>query len=92
MISGLTLVTVQGLLPAASPACNDPEVFQVTTIDMSQYLDVFLEESREHLSNLKRCLWHLEQEPGNQAALEQALEVCPYPEGNVLHHGFRGSG
>ncbi|MGI6468799.1 MAG: chemotaxis protein CheA [Syntrophomonadaceae bacterium] len=60
----------------------------MTTIDMSQYLDVFLEESREHLSNLKRCLWHLEQEPGNQAALDELLRYAHTLKGMSSTMGF----
>ncbi len=60
----------------------------MTTIDMSQYLDVFLEESREHLANLNRCLLELEQQPHNGAALNEIFRAAHTLKGMSSTMGF----
>lgn len=60
----------------------------MTTIDMSQYLDVFLEESREHLSNLNQCLLELEQQPHNGAALNEIFRAAHTLKGMSSTMGF----
>ncbi len=60
----------------------------MTTIDMSQYLDVFLEESREHLSNLNQCLLILEQQPHNAAALNEIFRAAHTLKGMSSTMGF----
>lgn len=60
----------------------------MTTMDMSQYLDVFLEESREHLTNLNRCLLELEQQPQNGAALNEIFRAAHTLKGMSSTMGF----
>ncbi len=60
----------------------------MTTMDMSQYLDVFLEESREHLNNLNRCLLDLEQQPQNKAALDEIFRAAHTIKGMSSTMGF----
>lgn len=55
---------------------------------MSQYLDVFLEESREHLTNLNQCLLQLEQQPQNQAALDEIFRAAHTIKGMSSTMGF----
>lgn len=60
----------------------------MTTMDMSQYLDVFLEESREHLANLNQCLLQLEQQPQNGAALNEIFRAAHTLKGMSSTMGF----
>ena len=60
----------------------------MNTIDMSQYLDVFLEESREHLSNLNQCLLELEQQPNNSGALNEIFRAAHTMKGMSSTMGF----
>ena len=38
-------------------------------MDMSQYLDIFIDETREHLQNLNEQILILEKEPENEATV-----------------------
>lgn len=57
-------------------------------VDMSQYLDVFFEESREHLSNLNQCLLKLEQNPQDMAALNEIFRAAHTLKGMSSTMGF----
>lgn len=57
-------------------------------IDMSQYLDVFLEESKEHLGNLNEQLLNLEKNPGNLAALNEIFRAAHTLKGMSSTMGF----
>ena len=45
-------------------------------MDMTQYLDVFLEECKEHLGNLNQQLLVLEKNPGDLAALNEIFRAA----------------
>jgi len=45
-------------------------------MDMSPYLDVFIEESREHLNNLNQFLLKLESCPDNQDYINEIFRSC----------------
>jgi len=57
-------------------------------MDMTQYLDVFLEESKEHLSNLNQQLLTLEKNPGNQAALNEIFRAIHTLKGMSSTMGY----
>ncbi len=58
------------------------------SMDMTQYLDVFLEESKEHLSNLNQQLLTLEKNPGNQAALNEIFRAIHTLKGMSSTMGY----
>ncbi len=57
-------------------------------MDMSQYLDVFLEESKEHLENLNQKLLDLEKHPGEGAALNEIFRSAHTLKGMSSTMGF----
>ena len=57
-------------------------------MDMSQYLDVFLEESREHLASLNQKLLELEKNTGNQSALNEIFRAAHTLKGMSSTMGF----
>lgn len=58
------------------------------SMDMTQYLDVFLEESKEHLSNLNQQLLTLEKNSGNQAALNEIFRAIHTLKGMSSTMGY----
>jgi two-component system chemotaxis sensor kinase CheA len=57
-------------------------------MDMSQYLDVFLEESKEHLGSLNQRLLVLEKDPGNINALNEIFRAAHTLKGMSSTMGF----
>ena len=57
-------------------------------MDMSQYLDVFLEESKEHLESLNQRLLELEKDSGNIAALNEIFRAAHTLKGMSSTMGF----
>lgn len=57
-------------------------------MDMSQYLDVFLEESREHLASLNQKLLELEKNTGNLSALNEIFRAAHTLKGMSSTMGF----
>lgn len=57
-------------------------------MDMSQYLDVFLEESKEHLENLNQRLLDLEQHPQDISALNEIFRSAHTLKGMSSTMGF----
>ncbi|NLO39734.1 MAG: hypothetical protein GX115_09725, partial [Ruminiclostridium sp.] len=45
-------------------------------MDMSQYLDIFVEESREHLQSLNTSLLELEKDPNNASVIHEIFRVA----------------
>ena len=43
-------------------------------MDVSQYLEIFLDETREHLQNLSDQLMILEQEPENMEQIQNSVQ------------------
>lgn len=58
------------------------------SMDMTQYLDVFLEESKEHLGNLNQQLLELEKNPGNLAALNEIFRAVHTLKGMSSTMGY----
>lgn len=57
-------------------------------MDMSQYLDVFLEESKEHLATLNEMLLELEKNPGNTESLREIFRAAHTLKGMSSTMGF----
>lgn len=55
---------------------------------MSQYLDIFIEESKEHLQGLNQCLLLLEQTPGDTSPLNEIFRVAHTLKGMSGTMGF----
>ncbi|KAB2954378.1 chemotaxis protein CheA [Heliorestis acidaminivorans] len=59
-------------------------------MDMSQYLDMFLEESREHLQTLNQKILELEDNPHNVAVLDEIFRSAHTLKGMSATMGFEG--
>lgn len=57
-------------------------------MDMNQYLDIFVEESREHLQSLNTCLLELERDPGAKNMLTEIFRVAHTLKGMSGTMGF----
>lgn len=57
-------------------------------MDMTQYLDVFLEECKEHLGNLNQQLLVLEKNPGDLAALNEIFRAAHTLKGMSSTMGY----
>ncbi len=57
-------------------------------MDMSQYLDIFLEESKEHLGNLNQKLLDLEKNSGDMSALNEIFRAAHTLKGMSSTMGF----
>lgn len=57
-------------------------------MDTSQYMGMFLEESREHLQTLNRCLLDLENDPGNLSVLDEIFRSAHTIKGMSATMGF----
>ncbi len=57
-------------------------------MDMSQYLEIFIEETREHLQGLNQCLLQLEQNPQDTATLNEIFRVAHTLKGMSGTMGF----
>lgn len=57
-------------------------------MDISQYMGMFLEESREHLQTLNRCLLDLENDPGNLSVLDEIFRSAHTIKGMSATMGF----
>lgn len=55
---------------------------------MSQYLDIFVEESKEHLQNLNTSLLELEKDPKNVSVLNEIFRVAHTIKGMAGTMGF----
>ncbi len=54
-------------------------------MDTSQYLDIFLDESKEHLQNLSDQIMDLEQNPDN---MDTVNEIFTLPKGHGRYDGI----
>ena len=55
-------------------------------MDTSQYLEIFLDETKEHLQNLNTQILELEQEPENMDTIN--IPCGTFPERNGWNHGI----
>mgnify|MGYP000035353370 CR=1 FL=1 len=57
-------------------------------MDMNKYLDVFIEEAREHLDNMNRCLLGLERSPADREKLDEIFRSSHTLKGMAGTMGF----
>lgn len=57
-------------------------------MDMSQYLEIFIEESKEHLQSLNQSLLQLEKNPDDRAMLNEIFRVAHTIKGMAGTMGF----
>lgn len=57
-------------------------------MDVNQYMGMFLEESREHLENLNRCVLELENDPNNLGVLDEIFRSAHTIKGMSATMGF----
>lgn len=57
-------------------------------MDLSQYMGMFLEESREHLQTLNRCLLDLENDPNDLSVLDEIFRSAHTIKGMSATMGF----
>lgn len=57
-------------------------------MDMSQYRDLFLNETREHINNLNQLAVALEQEPGNRETIDALFREAHSIKGMAATMGF----
>ena len=57
-------------------------------MDMSQYLEIFIEESKEHLQSLNQCLLQLEKNPCDRSMLNEIFRVAHTIKGMAGTMGF----
>ena len=58
-------------------------------MDVSQYLDVFIDESKEHLQNLNTQILDLEQEPGNMDTINEIFRAAHTLKGMAGTNGIQ---
>ncbi len=57
-------------------------------MDMSQYLEIFIEETREHLQSLNQCLLQMEKNPQDNSMLNEIFRVAHTLKGMSGTMGF----
>ena len=57
-------------------------------MDTNQYMEMFLEESREHLQSLNECLLVLEQNPEDSSVLNEIFRSAHTIKGMSATMGF----
>ena len=55
-------------------------------MDVSQYLEIFIDESAEHLQTLSDCIMELEKEPDNKDVINEIFRAAHSP---LCHQVFR---
>ena len=57
-------------------------------MDMNQYLEIFIEETKEHLNNMNQCLLRLEKNPCDGAMLNEIFRAAHTLKGMSATMGF----
>ena len=47
-----------------------------SSMDVSQYLEIFIDESAEHLQTLSDCIMTLEKEPDNKDTINEVFRAA----------------
>ena len=58
-------------------------------MDVSQYLEIFLDETNEHLQNLNTQILSLEQEPGNMDTINEIFRAAHSLKGMAVTMGYK---
>lgn len=59
-------------------------------MDVDQYVDIFLDESKEHLQNLNECLLSFENDTGNMDTINEIFRIAHTLKGMSATMGFEG--
>ena len=60
-------------------------------MDVSQYLEIFIDESAEHLQTLSDCIMELEKEPDNKDVINEIFRAAHSLKGMAGTMGFKRS-
>ena len=58
-------------------------------MDVSQYLDIFIDETSEHLQDLSDCIMVLEKEPDNKDTINEIFRAAHSLKGMAGTMGFQ---
>ena len=58
-------------------------------MDLSQYLEIFIDESAEHLQTLSDCIMNLEKEPDNKDTINEVFRAAHSLKGMAGTMGFK---
>ena len=58
-------------------------------MDVSQYLEIFIDETREHLQNLSDCIMELEKDPENMDTINEIFRAAHSLKGMAGTMGFK---
>ena len=58
-------------------------------MDVSQYLEIFIDETNEHLQNLSDCIMTLEKEPDNSDTINEVFRAAHSLKGMAGTMGFK---
>ena len=58
-------------------------------MDVSQYLEIFIDESSEHLQSLSDCIMTLEKEPDNKDTINEVFRAAHSLKGMAGTMGFK---
>ena len=58
-------------------------------MDVSQYLEIFIDETNEHLQNLSDCIMVLEKEPDNKDTINEIFRAAHSLKGMAGTMGFK---
>ena len=60
-----------------------------SSMDVSQYLEIFIDESAEHLQTLSDCIMTLEKEPDNKDTINEVFRAAHSLKGMAGTMGFK---
>ena len=58
-------------------------------MDVSQYLEIFVEETKEHLQSLNDNILVLENEPENKDTINEIFQICPFIKRYGRYNGLQ---
>ena len=58
-------------------------------MDVSQYLEIFIDETSEHIQSLNDCIMNLEQEPDNKDTINEIFRAAHSLKGMAGTMGFK---
>ena len=58
-------------------------------MDVSQYLEIFIDESAEHLQTLSDCIMELEKEPDNKDVINESFRAAQCLKDRPVKNGLQ---
>lgn len=81
---------IMSKIPHICPHCGvHLENIICDEMDVSQYLDIFIDESSEHIQTLSDCIMTLEQEPENKDTINEIFRAAHSLKGMAGTMGFK---